>query len=223
MRTVVFDLDGTLADTAPDLIGATNAVCAAQGWPALDPRAERRVAGQGGRALLHRAMALAGAAPDEARVEVLLPEFLDRYEARIAQETRLFPNALETLEALACDGWRLAVCTNKPGRLAALLLDALNVSNRFAVMLGADALPVRKPDPEHLRETVRRAGGDLRRAVLVGDTLTDRQTARAAGAPCILCSFGYAAQPLAELAAEAVIDDLRDVGPTAARLLGEAA
>ncbi|MGF1659624.1 MAG: HAD-IA family hydrolase [Rubrimonas sp.] len=221
MRTVVFDLDGTLADTAPDLIGAANAVGAARGWPPLDALAERRVAGQGGRALLRRAIALAGIAHDETLVDAALPDFLALYEARIARETRLFPGAAETLEGLGAAGWRLAICTNKPQGLAERLLDALGVAHRFAAVLGADAARPRKPDPAHLLETIALAGGDPRRAVLVGDTATDRETARAAGAPCILCEFGYALEPLARLAPDAVIADLRQTGSVAARLLGE--
>lgn len=217
MKAVIFDLDGTLADTAPDLIGAVNAVAAAHGWPPLDPVADRAVAGRGGRALLTRVMLGAGLT-DAARVEALVPEFIRLYEARIADESRLFPGALDCLTQLAADGWALGVCTNKPVRLAEILLDRLGVADRFAAVLGADSLPVRKPDPLHFTETVRRIGADPARALLVGDTITDRLTARAAGVPCILCRFGYAVEPLSELAAEAEIDCLSETPATAARL-----
>lgn len=211
MKTVVFDLDGTLADTAADLVGALNDVGAAECWPPLDPVGDRVVAGQGGRALLRRGMAGAGLPADEARVDVLFPVLLAAYEAQIAARSVLFPGALACLDALAADGWGLGVCTNKPERLARLLLGALGVAGRFGAILGADTLTVRKPDPLHLLETVARLGGDPARTVLVGDTLTDRETARRAGVPCILCRFGYAAEPLAGLAPEAAIDDLREV------------
>jgi phosphoglycolate phosphatase len=221
MRAAVFDLDGTLADTAPDLIGAANAIARAQGWPPLDPDADRVAAGHGGRALIRRAMAGAGL-DDTARAEALYPAFLDVYRARIADETRLFPGAIDCLDALAAEGWRLGVCTNKPEALARLLLERLGVADRFGALVGADTLPVRKPDPATLAETVARLGARRDRAVLVGDTATDRETARRAGAPCILVRFGYAAEPPEALAPEAVADALSEVAALAAALVGPA-
>jgi phosphoglycolate phosphatase len=220
MRTAVFDLDGTLADTAADLIAAANAAAAPLGWGALDPRGDRALAGRGGRALLAAARARAGREPDPEAVEAAVPAFLAVYEARIAEETRLFPNALACLDAFAADGWAVGVCTNKPERLARLLLEALGVAGRFGALVGADTLPVRKPDPAPLAETVRRLGGDPARAVMIGDTVTDRETARRAGAPCILCRFGYEAGALDALGAEALIDDLSEAPSVAAGLLG---
>ncbi len=211
MKTVIFDLDGTLADTAADLVGALNEIGAARGWPALDPVGDRIVAGQGGRALLRRGMSGAGLAMDEAQVDALFPEYLAVYERQLSARSSLFPGAVECLDALAAEGWGLGICTNKPERLARGLLDALGVAGRFGAILGADTLAVRKPDPLHLLETVARLGGDPARTLLVGDTVTDRETARRAGAPCILCRFGYAAEPLADLAPDAVIDDLREI------------
>ncbi len=196
MRVAVFDLDGTLADTAADLIGAANAVCAPEGLALLDPAAERVVAGQGGRALVARALALSGRAPDAALVERLIPPFLEAYAARIAQETRLFPGCAAALDALAAEGWRIAVCTNKPQALAERLLAALGETPRFAAVVGAGRLPTSKPDPAPFRESVRLAGGAAGRAVMIGDTRTDLLTARAAGAPCAIARFGYADGPL---------------------------
>jgi phosphoglycolate phosphatase len=219
MKTAVFDLDGTLADTSADLIAAANATAATFGWGALDPAADRALAGKGGRALLSEARARAGLAPDPAAIEPAVPPFLAAYEAVIARETRLFPNAVACLDALEDQGWRLGVCTNKPERLARLLLDALGVRARFGALIGADTLPVRKPDPAPLTETVRRLGGALKLTVLVGDTVTDRETARRAAVPCILCRFGYAMEPLALLAAEGEIDDLAETPALAARLI----
>jgi len=222
MKAVIFDLDGTLADTAPDLIGALNAIAAREGWPALDPVADRITAGAGGRALLRRGMAGAGLAADETRVDALFEPFLDAYAARIADESRLFPGALACLDALVAGGWRLGVCTNKPEGLARTLLDALGVAGRFGAVLGADTLPVRKPDPRPLLETIARLGAAPARAVLVGDTVTDVETARRAALPCILCRFGYAAQPHHELAAAALIDALNEVPACATRLVARA-
>jgi phosphoglycolate phosphatase len=223
MDTAVFDLDGTLADTAPDLIGALNTVGASEGWPLLDPYGDRVTAGQGGRALLRLGMARAGLPEDPARVEALVPAFLEAYAARLSQETRFFPGAEAALDAMAAAGWRLAICTNKPAALATALLDALGATRRFAAVLGADTLPVRKPDPEHFHETVRRAGGARGRALMIGDTITDRETARRAGAPCVLVGFGYADRPVAAMDPEAAIDDFGALAATARRLLAAAA
>lgn len=220
MFTAVFDLDGTLADTAADLVGAANALAAAEGWPPLDPSAERMTAGQGGRALIRRVMGGAGLPVDETRVDALFPQFLDVYAARIAEETRLYPGAVDALDAFAALGWRVGLCTNKPEGLARRLVAALGVADRFGALLGADTLPVRKPDPMHFAETARRAGGDPARAVLIGDTITDRETARRAGAPCILVRFGYATEPVETLSPDAIADHLRDTPSLARALLG---
>jgi phosphoglycolate phosphatase len=220
MIAVVFDLDGTLAETAPDLVGALNTVAREQGWPGLDAVRHRHVAGRGGRALLREAMAVAGLAPDEARVDDLLPAFLEVYEQRIAAQTRLYPGAVACLDALEASGWRVGICTNKPERLARLLLEALGIGDRFGALLGADTLPVRKPDPRHFTETVARLGGAPGGALLVGDTVTDRETARAAGVPCVLTRFGYAVEPPEMLAPEAWIDSLDQVPALVPQLLG---
>jgi phosphoglycolate phosphatase len=130
---------------------------------------------------------------------------LEAYEERIAHETTLFEGAEVAIETLVAAGWRIGICTNKPERLAMLLLEALGVRERFAAVLGADTLHVRKPDPEHFRETARRIGADPARSVMIGDTLTDLTTARRAGVPCVLTGFGFAAEPLDELAPDAVV------------------
>jgi phosphoglycolate phosphatase len=221
MKTAVFDLDGTLADTAPDLIGALNEIAALEGWPALDPVRDRITAGQGGRALLRLGMARAGLPDDPARIEALVAPFMEAYAARVARETRFFPGTEAALTAMAAEGWRLAICTNKPEGLALALLDALGATAYFAAILGADTLPVRKPDPRHFHESVRRAGGIRGQAVMIGDTITDRETARRAEAPCILVRFGYADRSLADLAPDAVIDDFGAVAETARGLLSQ--
>jgi phosphoglycolate phosphatase len=219
MRTVIFDLDGTLADTAPDLIGAANATAARRGWAALDPVADRGTAGHGGRAMLRLAATRAGAPAHDAAIEAAVPDFLRLYEARIADESRLFPGAVDCLDALSAGGWALGVCTNKPQGLARLLLEALGVAGRFGALVGADTLPVRKPDPAPLRHAAALLGARSGGVVMVGDTATDRLTARAAAVPCILCRFGYALEPLADLAAEAEIDSLDQTPAAAARLV----
>jgi len=143
---------------------------------------------------------------DEAEVDRLYPRLLAIYGAALAVHTRLYDGAEAALERLAADGWRLGVCTNKPERLALLLIEELGLARHFAALLGADSLPVRKPDPRHLLETIARAGGVRERAVLVGDTVTDRDAARAAGVPCVLVGFGPAGGAVSALAPEAVVE-----------------
>jgi phosphoglycolate phosphatase len=191
MRTAIFDLDGTLADTGTDLMTAGNRCLAELGLPLLDPLADRSVARRGGRAMLRLGLERAGRAADEAVIDRLYPRLLHAYEAVLSDTTRLYPGVAQALAALAASGWRLGVCTQKPGYLAEELLRRLGIRPRFAALLGGDALPVRKPDPRHFTETVRRAGGDPARAVMVGDTATDSLTARAAGVPMVWVSFGH--------------------------------
>lgn len=209
MRGAIFDLDGTLADTAGDLLAAANEAMAPHGLPMLEPVADRAFAGRGGRAMILRALALAGrpegGAAELALTDAIYPALLDAYEARIARETTLFEGVETCLATLARRGWRIGICTNKPERLAILLLDALGVRDRFAAVLGADTLHVRKPDPLHFTETARRIGAHPARSVMIGDTLTDLTTARRAGVPCVLTGFGFAAEPMADLAPEAVV------------------
>lgn len=148
---------------------------------------------------------------DAAAIEAAYPRLLAHYEANIDRHTRTYEGAEAALDALAAAGWGLAVCTNKPFGLAETLLDRLGLRRRFAVVLGADSLPVRKPDPRHVWETIDRAGGARERAVLVGDTVTDREAARAAGVPCVLVGFGPEGAGVAALEPEAVLDRYADL------------
>jgi len=162
------------------------------------------------RALERAGRPTAGAEADDL-VARASPDLLAAYEVGIARRTRLFDGVEACLDALEARGWRLGVCTNKPERLAHMLLAELGVMDRFGAVLGADSLPVRKPDPEHFRETARRIGADPARSVMLGDTSTDRETARAAGVPCVLMRFGFAAEPLEVLAAEAVAGSYAEI------------
>jgi len=146
-------------------------------------------------------------------VDALYPELLDAYGQALAVQTTLFDGALVCLETLAADGWRLGVCTNKPEFLAVPLLRTLGSADRFGAILGADTLAVGKPDPGHLVETARRIGADPGRSVMIGDTATDLATARAAGVPCVLTRFGFAAQPLESLAPDAIVEHFDAVAP----------
>ena len=223
MRTVVFDLDGTLADTSGDLIAAANACFRGMGeGDLLDPVADAGTALRGGKAMLTLGMERLGRAGDMAEVERQYPLLLEAYAGAIDTHTTLYPGAMEAVAMLADSGYRVAICTNKPERLAAMLLDRLGVSGAFGAMIGADTLPVRKPDPEPLREAVRRAGGVPERALLVGDTVTDRETSRAAGVPSVLVTFGPTGMSVAELEPEALIGHFDELPGVCDRLLGPA-
>lgn len=200
---VAFDLDGTLADTAPDLAEALNHALAVLGRPIVPPESVRHLIGHGARALLRRGLEASGEAP-EALVERGYPIFLEHYAAHICDGTRLFPGIAEALDRVEEAGARVAVCTNKAEALTMKLLGALGWSDRFAAIVGGDTLPVRKPNPAPLLEVVARAGGG--RAVLVGDSITDADTARAAGLPFVAVGFGYSDRPVEALGADAVID-----------------
>lgn len=199
---VAFDLDGTLADTAPDLAAGLNHALVALGRPAIPPASVRHLIGHGARALLRRGLAESGEAT-EALVEQGFPIFLEHYAAHICDGTTLFPGIEEALADIERAGAAIAVCTNKQEALTRKLFGALGWSDRFAALVGGDTLPVRKPDPAPLIEAIARAGGG--RGVLVGDSITDADTARAAGVPFVAVSFGFSDRPVEALGADAVI------------------
>ena len=203
--TIVFDLDGTLIETAPDLIDMLNLILGQHGVPAVAFEDARAMIGAGVKPLLQRALASKGLrfAPDE--IDTLYAEYLELYAAHIADRSRPFPGLEAALDALAADGCILAVCTNKLEWLSVLLLDKLALSRRFAAICGADTFAMRKPDPEMLRLTIARAGGDAAHAVMVGDSMTDVATARAARIPVVAVDFGYTDIPPAQLGADRLI------------------
>jgi phosphoglycolate phosphatase len=227
--TIAFDLDGTLVETAPDLVGALNVVLVEQGMAPAPMSAVRQLVGHGVRGLLTRAYAMAGLTIAETRIDELRPRFIEIYRARIAEESRPYPGCLEALSDLRTHGAKLAVCTNKPEGLARLLLDELDMTGLFDAIIGGDTLPVQKPDPAPLLAAVARAGGDPARAIMVGDASPDVGAAQSAGIPCVLFSFGYNDRPVGELGGDVVIDrygqltatisDLAASCPTAAESL----
>lgn len=221
MRTVIFDLDGTLADTSRDLIDAANACFRALGaGDLLDPVADAATAFRGGRAMLTLGLARRDGAADEALVDAQYPAFLRYYEAEIDRHTALYPGAMEAVETLRAQGYATGICTNKPEGLADLLLTRLGVRDSFASLIGADTLPTRKPDPAPYRAAVERAGGDVASSVLIGDTVTDRETARAASVPVVLVTFGPTGDAVAELEPEALLPHFADLPGIVARLIG---
>ena len=203
--TIVFDLDGTLVDTAPDLIDTLNHVLVREGLPPVAYEAARNLIGGGAKAMLARGLAAGGAAVAPEVLERMFKDFIAHYTDHIADRSRPFPGLAGALDALAAQGCVFAVCTNKLERLSRLLLEALRLSDRFATICGQDTFGVQKPDPEILRRTIAAAGGDARRAVMVGDSATDTSTARAARVPVIAVDFGYSERPVRQLAPDRVI------------------
>ncbi|WP_372991139.1 HAD-IA family hydrolase [Sulfitobacter sp.] len=221
MKTVVFDLDGTLADTSGDLIAAANACFRDMGeGDLLDAARDAGTALKGGRAMLRLGMERLGRGDDGATIDRYYPVLLKAYAQDIDTHTVLYPGAMDAVEALKIAGYRVAICTNKPEGLADTLLKRLGVRDVFGAMLGADSLAVRKPDPEHLYETARRAGGDPAQCCLVGDTNTDRKTAAAANVPCILVTFGPSGEDMAALNPEALLEDYAHLPALVPTLIG---
>ena len=215
---IAFDLDGTLVDTATDLMGALNVVLGEAGLPPLPLASARMLVGRGARALLQRGFEAAGETLSPDDMPRLFTRFLAVYRDRIAEESRAFEGVETALTTLKSSGARLAVCTNKPTDLSVLLLEALNLAGYFDAIVGADATPTPKPDPRHLFAAIGQAGGDPARAILVGDSRTDFDTARAALVPIILVPFGYSETPIRNLTPDAFIEHFADLPAAAARL-----
>lgn len=203
-RTIVFDLDGTLADTAPDIAAALNHALASLGRPALPLDAVRGMVGHGGKVLMQRGLAATGGV-DEAAMAAGFPAFTAYYEAHVCDFSLAYRGVTGALDALRDQGISLAVCTNKPEHLARGLIEALGWHDRFAAIVGGDTVATTKPAPAMLHLAIERAGGGP--AAMIGDSIVDVQTARAAGVPCIAVSFGFADRPAHQLGADAVIDD----------------
>jgi phosphoglycolate phosphatase len=208
---VVFDLDGTLVDTAPDLVETLNVILAREGLPPIDYASARNMVGGGARVMLERGLAAEGRALPAAEVDRLMASFIEHYAAHIADHSRPFPGVQAALDTLAGRGCQFAICTNKLEWLSVRLLDALGLSRRFAAICGQDTFKIAKPDPEILRATITRAGGTPEAAVMVGDSITDIATAKAAGIPVVAVDFGYSDRPVAELAPDRIISRFADL------------
>ncbi len=214
MRTLVFDLDGTLTDSVPDIAGAVNRTLATRGLPALSEKDVASMVGDGLQPLIDRAFKAAGSVPD-ARAGA---DYLADYEDNVAGATRLFPGMVEALDELHAQGWTLAVCTNKPQRAAGLLLDALGISGRFAAVGGGDSFVAHKPDPRHLLGTIELAGGTTQRSLMVGDHSNDVNAAIGCGVQAIFAGWGYG-RPGMEAGASATALYVSDLVRTAEHLL----
>lgn len=202
---VVFDLDGTLAETAPDIMATLNTILTQEGLPALPLERARELVGAGARALIERGFRVSGRPLGPETLERLFEEFLLIYADNVAPNSYLFDGVLDALDTLAAEGFALAVCTNKPILHTRLILDHFGISGRFAAVAGRDSFPYFKPDPRHLTSTIEQARADPARAVMIGDSRTDIATARAAGIPSICVPFGYTDVPIESLSPDLVI------------------
>ncbi|SDU15192.1 HAD family hydrolase [Stappia sp. ES.058] len=216
---LVFDLDGTLVDTKHDLANALNAVLAQEGHTPVSTQSLGHLFGHGARALLRKGLELNGvAAPDSALLDRLQPAFLDHYRANIAVESHPFPGAVDAMAALRARGFRIAVCTNKTEALARQLLDTLGLSAAIDAFVGGDTYARSKPNAEPVLGAISRAGGQPARAVMIGDSKTDVDAARAACIPVIAVTFGYASVPVADLSPDAIISAFQTLPETLAAL-----
>lgn len=221
MRTVIFDLDGTLADTSADLIAAANACFRGLGYgDVLDPVADAHTAFRGGRAMLTLGFSRVKPGVGDAEVMEQYPVLLDVYAEHIDTHTRLYDGAAEAVEALRRDGYAVGVCTNKPEDLADRLLTRLGVRDLFGSMIGAKTVGVSKPDPKPYVAAVEEAGGVLAQSFLVGDTETDRATAKAAGVPSVLVTFGPDGDGVKRLEPEALLTHYNELSRLTKELIG---
>ena len=218
--TIAFDLDGTLVESAPDLVATLNVLLAQEGIGPLPLSQARDMIGQGARSLISKGFEASGAEIAEPRLSVLFERFIAYYREHIADESHVFPGVTDALDILEEAGAKLVVCTNKRTDLSVALLDALDLSRRFAAIVGPDLAGASKPDPRHLVFAIERAGGTADRALMVGDSGADAGAAEAAGVPVVLVSFGYTDVPAADLGADALIDHFAELPGAAYRLIG---
>jgi phosphoglycolate phosphatase len=202
---LVFDLDGTLIDTAPDLVNTLNVVLAREGLPALPYDNARKLIGGGVRMMIARGVAAEGLVFSPEELDRVFADFLAHYAEHLADRSRPFPGLTDALDVLAADGWRFAVCTNKLESLSGELLNRFGLAERFVAICGQDTFGMQKPDPEMLRRTITAAEGILQDAIMIGDSATDIRTAQAAGIPIVAVDFGYSERPVAELCPDRII------------------
>lgn len=209
-RFAIFDLDGTLVDSLPDLLRSLNQVLARHGRRVLAPAEVRMMVGDGVHKLVDRGFEATGE-PAGAALDGLVDEFMGFYGGHTIDESRPFPGAEAVLARLAGDGWKLAVCTNKPYQASVEMLDGLGLAQYLAVITGGDSTPYKKPDPRHVLATVDALGATPAQTVFVGDSPNDAEAAKAAGLPLVLVTFGYTRVPVSELGADALVDDFADL------------
>lgn len=212
-HALVFDLDGTLIDSAPDLLAALNRVLAEEDLPPVGLDDVKRMVGDGAAKLVERGFADTGAPVEPAALPGLVQRFLVHYSAGRHAMTTTFPGVVETLTTLRGHGCRLGVCTNKPYAPTMEILDLLGLAEFFGAVTGGDSLPVRKPDPGHLLGTLDLLGAASAQAVMIGDSMNDVAVARAAGVPAVVVRYGYTRTPVEELGADAIFDRFDELIP----------
>ena len=217
VEALIFDLDGTLVDTAPDLMAATNYIMALEGRPAVSEAQIRQFVGHGAMDLIKRGLAATGTVPDDVRLKILHGQFLDYYGDNIATHSLLFDGLVPLLDKAAERGLKMGVCTNKVEGLSYKLLDEIGIAKYFTAVVGGDTLPIMKPDPEPYFEVARRLGVDASRSMMFGDSETDIRTAQNAGVPVIAVSFGYTNQHVSHFKPDHVIDHYDEAWPIVAR------
>ncbi len=213
LDVAIFDLDGTLVETLPDIHAVLAELLIEEGIAVPGPEAVRRMIGDGARMLVVRALAAAERMAEEAEIDRLHRRFVALYERHPCRYSTVFPGVRTCLELLRAEGVRLGVCTNKPQKASEELLEALDLAPYFSSIVGGDRLPQRKPDPRHLAAVLKELGADARHAVMVGDSRNDLLAARGAGLPCILVRHGYGPEPVERLGADRVIEDLAALPP----------
>jgi phosphoglycolate phosphatase len=219
--TIVFDLDGTLVDTAPDLVDTLNVILAREGLPPVPFADARNMIGGGARLLIERGLKAEGRSGSVAEVDRMYGDFVAYYSDHLADRSLPFPGVVAAIERLAGRGCRFAVCTNKLEWLSVRLLGALDLSRHFAAVCGQDTFGVQKPNPEILLRTIQQAGGSPARSVMVGDSASDIDVARAAGVPVVAVDFGYTETPVSLLGPDRVIDHFDKLPAAVFELIGE--
>jgi len=222
-KLIIFDLDGTLAHTAPDLIGTLNRITKQHELKPMEMNEFGQVIGHGAKAMIGRAFAINDQPLSEALLESLFEDFLKDYSANIANETKLFENLLPAMQDLSAKGCKFAVCTNKTEEMARLLLEKLSMSQHFEAMTGGNTFKFRKPDARHLMETARLAGYDISSAIMIGDSATDINAALNAGIPSVAVTFGYSDKPVTSLGASRVINNFNELYAAIESILQESA
>ena len=217
---VVFDLDGTLAETAPDIMRVLNVILVREQLPALPLERARELVGAGARALIERGFRVSGKPLDPETLERLFEDFLLIYAQDVASDSFIHDGVMEAMAALEAQGYKLAVCTNKPILHTRLILDHFGITDRFAAVAGRDSFAYHKPDPRHLTLTIEAGGGDPARAVMVGDSRTDIDTARAAGIPSICVPFGYTDVAIESLNPDRVIQHFDELAAAVREIIG---
>ncbi len=218
--TVIYDLDGTLIDSAQDMRVAVSNVLADHGLPPVSDEDVRIFMGQGSKITMGKAFAKHGRSLDDAALSAVTREFVRYYEADPVSHTTAFDGVAEVVARFARLGLKQGVCTNKFEKPSRMILEHLKLMPPISDVAGADTFPVRKPDPKHILLLVERMGGDPGRAVMIGDSIHDVQAAHAAGLPAVLVSWGYTARPASELGAEAVIERFDALPDTLSQLSG---